>query len=926
MSNRTGIIRSGAFAVLALFASALQAADEASLAREILKESGVPGGLVVHLGCGEGKLTAALHQNGRFLVHGLTNSRHSAEAARKTIRSKGLYGTVSVDTQRFGRLPYGDNFVNLVVVDQLSNCLEEGLTLREIYRVLAPGGAAVVGSTSGQKGKLDKQQLSSLLSKSGIKDAKLIKANGLWARFEKPVHVSKEAWTLGTHYANGNKVYPDDSGPFPLMNWINGLRKPGSGGSFALKAACAGGRNFYVFKSAGKTHLVARDAFNGTVLWDVMIGGSAFAAIGDRVYTHIGSLKALDAATGKVIQDYKTSTHSVLVDHKGSHLILGGSRDPVRCLSVSDGKLIWKSPYPVYKTYPIESQGRVLFRSSIKRERLLICLDSKSGKKLWQLPCKGDIKQLSGEEQVIVVLWYSSLTAFHGSDGRKLWSKPLKERSRHPKARWCVSIVNGLVWLQQGTGATWVGYDLMSGEQKKELAYAKKMQPRCSPAQATSRYFIDASNSLLEISSGKLDYIPATRSGCKYGWLIGNGMAFSVPKNPYGGICGCYPMLNGFMGFAPASSKRDTKSSPQRLKGPAYGKVTLNKAEGGWRSPLHDSAGSNASPEPFGNSLKLIWSQGTGAPAGGPVVAEGLAVVPVPDRHTVNAYDSDSGKLKWQFTAGARMGTPTLYQGLVLVPSLDGCVYCLRATDGELVWRLRAAKEARWIGAYEQLEAAMPIQPGVLIREGKLLFAAGRTNELDEGLIVLEADPLSGRLLWKKAFFKHSFHGGVKTQSSGVVLGAPAATANGQFYMRALKIDLKTKKHEVNWRGRAWHGFSRSAASGSAGKFSLYSIKPKRPKDAKRTYGLKGTPAVGKPWSIPFERPMTCLVSAGDKVIAAGPDGDAQKGIILIFNAGDGKKMGEISIPARPLPVGMAVAGGRLFVSTADEKLLCLAE
>jgi len=47
------------------------AVDHAGLARKILSETGVKGGLVVHLGCGDGKLTAALRANDSYLVQGL---------------------------------------------------------------------------------------------------------------------------------------------------------------------------------------------------------------------------------------------------------------------------------------------------------------------------------------------------------------------------------------------------------------------------------------------------------------------------------------------------------------------------------------------------------------------------------------------------------------------------------------------------------------------------------------------------------------------------------------------------------------------------------------------------------------------------------------------------------------------------------------
>ena len=60
------------------------------LARQILKDSGVAGGVIVHLGCGGGEVTSALHASDSFLVQGLDASEHSVEAARKHIQSLGL--------------------------------------------------------------------------------------------------------------------------------------------------------------------------------------------------------------------------------------------------------------------------------------------------------------------------------------------------------------------------------------------------------------------------------------------------------------------------------------------------------------------------------------------------------------------------------------------------------------------------------------------------------------------------------------------------------------------------------------------------------------------------------------------------------------------------------------------------------------------
>ena len=74
--------------LLSLF-FAVAAADEASLARSILKESGVQGGLVVHVGCGNGRLTAALYRSGEnFLAQGLDRDAAQVEKARLSVRGE----------------------------------------------------------------------------------------------------------------------------------------------------------------------------------------------------------------------------------------------------------------------------------------------------------------------------------------------------------------------------------------------------------------------------------------------------------------------------------------------------------------------------------------------------------------------------------------------------------------------------------------------------------------------------------------------------------------------------------------------------------------------------------------------------------------------------------------------------------------------
>jgi len=80
MRDRIQFFRVPALLLLMVFSiSTLSAQNtfQQPTAMEILNTTGLKGGLIVHLGCGKGELTAALHINDRYLVHGLGPVRQS---------------------------------------------------------------------------------------------------------------------------------------------------------------------------------------------------------------------------------------------------------------------------------------------------------------------------------------------------------------------------------------------------------------------------------------------------------------------------------------------------------------------------------------------------------------------------------------------------------------------------------------------------------------------------------------------------------------------------------------------------------------------------------------------------------------------------------------------------------------------------------
>ena len=176
--------------VLALTFSVTTGRADTQQAKQILDATGVRGGLIVHVGCGDGKLTCALRANDSYIVHGLDKDPANVAAARTYAKSLGQYGDVSVDIWSGDRLPYIDNTVNLVVSEDLG-----GASKSEVMRVLAPNGVAY------------------------------IKNGDTWTKTIKPRPKEIDEWTHYMHDATGNAVAHDSIiGPPDHLQWVGSPR------------------------------------------------------------------------------------------------------------------------------------------------------------------------------------------------------------------------------------------------------------------------------------------------------------------------------------------------------------------------------------------------------------------------------------------------------------------------------------------------------------------------------------------------------------------------------------------------------------------------------------------------------------------------------------------------------------------------------
>ncbi|MHC4460493.1 MAG: outer membrane protein assembly factor BamB family protein, partial [Planctomycetota bacterium] len=350
-------------------------------ARQIIDATGVKGGLIVHLGCGDGKLTAALGAGENYLVHGLDTDAQAVRRARRHIRKLGVYGPVSVEKFDGKRLPYVDNLANLVVAEDFG-----GVAKAEAMRVLAPGGVLYV------------------------------KQDGRWTKTIKPRPKNTDEWTHFLHDASGNAVAHDEVvGPPRYVQWIaEPMHTRGHEHTPSINAlVSAGGRIFYIADEASiaslrqtpKWHLVARDAYNGILLWKrpfnpwfphIFNWGAVprqlqrrLVAVGDRIYVTLGlhaPLSAVDAATGEVVKVYeKTRGTEEIVYHKGILLLAIRSVTDERTSELNEwAQLVKQKHSPLYvreTAQPLVNRFRAVEN---KAEETIIALDADTGRLLWK--------------------------------------------------------------------------------------------------------------------------------------------------------------------------------------------------------------------------------------------------------------------------------------------------------------------------------------------------------------------------------------------------------------------------------------------------------------------------------------------------------------------------------------------------------------
>jgi outer membrane protein assembly factor BamB len=734
----------------------------AESAGDIIEISGARPGFCIRLGATDGKLCVELGEAG-YLVHGLAPDPARAAKAREHIRSKSLYGKVSVAVGSHSKLPYGDSLANLLVAENA-----RGVNVREVARVITPYGVAVLKGVPAAKVKGEL---------AGLKSVAVSESGG-WVKISKRPPEGADEWRQWRHNATLDLTSKDDLVRPPAhLKWIYGPRRGRNHKAHPVAVRSAQGRNFIVYDKSPPLYdvppslaLACRDAYNGLVIWERRIPkrnpyqARGLVTVGNRIYATFernGALLELDAATGKTLRTFKEKPAGVSL--VGDDLLLTGG-GPVRLMDRKTGELKWTSKLAnLIKSKKVAvSDGKIFAQEGVRSDSwecaAVVCLSLADGRELWRRKYDSLVRgsMISARDGVIAFASHKadSLQVLSQEDGRLLWSHKYPSPG-HGGSPSNVFILGGMVWFHDNGSRkatpprpmAWTGFDAKTGEQKKTIP--GRLIQKCFRDCATEKYILSGTMNFVDWKEGKTLKSRAVRAVCGMGYFVANGMCYTFPTD-----CKCYPWLRGTIGLSPSTLETPITpdESPRLAAGPAAG------AAPGPDAGPDDWPAYRAGPERHGVAEKEVppgvketWSVELGGKLTAPIAAGGKIFAASRDDHRVHAVDAASGKRVWSFSTGGQVdGPPSYYRGLAIFGCRDGYVYALRASDGKLAWRFRAAPTQRFILAYDQPESAWPIHGSVLVEDGKVYFSAGRHTDLDGGVTAFCLEAASGEVVWEK--------------------------------------------------------------------------------------------------------------------------------------------------------------------------------
>ena len=807
-----------------------QAAEQAAA---LLKQVGVNRGLCVAVGQ-EAEVVLELVQSSDLLVLVREPDAKARARLQQAADEAGLgIDRLVIQAGDATQLPYADRLIDAVIT------ATPKLGDKEAMRVLRPEGALI---------RTDGKQL---------------------VTRRRPPQKGAADWSHWEHGPDNNPVSTDSVIKAPYMTQF--MAMPYYIGMPSVTTA-AGGRTFLAighiahhrreWKMLNK--LIARNGFNGTILWQkslpegYLVHRSAFVATRDTFYMINGpGCQRIHPQTGADLGRLRipglVGHWKWMVIRDGILYALAGPRDQgvvtpkgdrsfggwswsalsrgyyskprvpwgfgtaLAAINLKTNKVLW-----VHKETgkPIDSRGMTLGQDKLVLycpDQHLRCLDAKTGKVVWtndekdvlgliEQPGEG-LSSTPGFRSACLAVFTPEAVIIQGQTRMNVVAiSPADGYKLGHKKKVTNNpnaiFVDGRVSLGGGKGGNHVAIEPSTGRVVEERGFRKGA---CTRLTASSDSFFVRGEGTLRYDRGakKPTVDGAIRPACNDGALPANGLLYLGPWQ-----CDCNLSLIGNVARCSAGDFRfarvaTTAERLERFADPTRLKP-LAVTESDWSTHRSDNDRSSSTSVSLPASINPSWR--FNHPAGSqpvPSVAAGGLIFATGLDGVIRAVDADSGAVRWNFPANAPIRMPpTIADGRLYAGAGDGFVYCLEAATGRPLWRFRAAPVERQIMVYGRLTSTWPVNTGVLVSDGVAYFAAGMIDH--DGTYLFAIDAVTGALKWQNNSTGHLNAGirkGISAQGNLTIHDGRLILAGGNQISPA-PFDLKTGKCLVKARSQ----------------------------------------------------------------------------------------------------------------------------
>jgi outer membrane protein assembly factor BamB len=300
---------------------------------------------------------------------------------------------------------------------------------------------------------------------------------------------------------------------------------------------------------------------------------------------------------------------------------------------------------------------------------------------------------------------------------------------------------------------------------------------------------------------------------------------------------------------------------------------------------------------------------------------------------SVHCLDANSGESIWTFTTdGPVRVPPTFWEGKIYFGSDDGYAYCVTADRGQQRWKVRATEPGTRVLHNGRFISFWPCRSGVAIADGLAYFAMSLLPWKPSYLCAVDAETgaedVEGGFI--RELSQETFEGSLVVHGDHLI--APRGRVAPKLFLRrdgSPLVELSDGGGSfltVNQQGQVFHGpgNKRGWIVGSQGdkqeKFASFPGGTALVSAEKTMFLLTDAqlsaldPSTRELlWTTPCHQ-YSSLIKAGDTLFAGGED------VVAAWNARDGQLIWSHAVQGTVH--GLAVAGGRLVVST-DSGVVC---